>query len=61
MNFETQQELIAGVREQLKLMPKAAFLGCFQKLIHRAEKCVAIGGHYVEKVWKELKNKRKCF
>lgn len=31
MNFNTQEELIARVREQLKLMPKSVFLECFHK------------------------------
>lgn len=43
------------------MIPKSAFLECLQKWIHRVEKCAAIGGDYVEKVLKELKNKRKEF
>lgn len=45
VNFEIREELIAEVREQLKLMPTSAFLECFQKWIHRANKTC----DYVEK------------
>lgn len=45
VNFETREELIAEVREQLKLMPTSAFWECFQKWIHRANKTC----DYVEK------------
>jgi histone-lysine N-methyltransferase SETMAR len=49
-NFETREELIAAVQEQLDNLPKSAFCECFAAWVRRAQKCIEVGGEYLEKV-----------
>lgn len=46
--FETRAELISAVNDELKNFRKKDFEECFERWIHRMQKCIIIGGDYVE-------------
>ena len=45
--FGIREELISAVNEELEKIERD-FAQCFQRWLHRLEKCIAIGGEYVE-------------
>ena len=47
--FETREDLVSAVEEQLSLLKPEDFHQCFDRWIHRMKKCLDVGGDYVER------------
>ena len=50
MTFDDVHDLPIVVRETIRKIPQDQFKSCFDKWIHRWEKCVSCSGEYFEKV-----------